>query len=45
MPVYSLLVVRACVSLTWPPNEKTDNGGVDAARKSENNLNIAWYVG
>ena len=33
-----------CWSLAWRPNGKTEDvdGGIDAARKSKENLTIAW---
>ena len=44
-PVHSLEVDGlSCWSLTWRPNGKTEDvdGGIDAARKSKENLTIAW---
>ena len=43
-PVHSLEVDSDCWSLAWRPNGKTEDvdGGIDAARKSKENLTIAW---
>ena len=50
-PVYTLEVypekmvtAKGCLSLAWRPNGKTEDvdGGIDAARKSKENLTIAW---
>ena len=43
-PVHSLMVDSHCWTLAWRPNGKTEDvdGGIDAARKSKENLTIAW---
>ena len=43
-PVHSLKVDSECWSLAWRPKGKTEDvdGGIDAARKSKENLTIAW---
>ena len=43
-PVHSLEADSRCWCLAWRPNGKKDDvdGGISAARKSKNNLTIAW---
>ena len=43
-PVHSFKVDSYCESLAWRPKAKTEDvdGGIAAARKSKENLTIAW---